>query len=125
MDEYASSRFISVWVTASTEPTSMVSTATTPSTSLKSQLAAGKATYTMRSSAPNAAIFVQAAMNAVIGVGAPWYTSGVQTWNGTAATLNSRPMASNAKPPASSAELLAEPSTAAWIAANSMLPAYP
>ncbi len=26
-------------------------------------------------------------MNAVTGVGAPWYTSGVHMWNGTAATL--------------------------------------
>ena len=30
-------------------------------------------------------------MNAVTGVGAPWYTSGVHTWNGTAATLNAEP----------------------------------
>ena len=31
----------------------------------------------MRSVAPIAAIFVHAAINPVIGVGAPWYTSGV------------------------------------------------
>ena len=30
-------------------------------------------------------------MNAVTGVGAPWYTSGVHMWNGTAATLKPRP----------------------------------
>ena len=30
-------------------------------------------------------------MNAVTGVGAPWYTSGVHMWNGTAATLNANP----------------------------------
>ena len=37
-------------------------------------------------------------MNAVTGVGAPWYTSGVQKWNGTAATLNPRPTSSSATP---------------------------
>ncbi|CFE47070.1 Uncharacterised protein [Mycobacterium tuberculosis] len=37
-------------------------------------------------------------MNPVIGVGAPWYTSGIQEWNGTAPTLNSRPTASSATP---------------------------
>ena len=41
-----------------------------------------------RSIAPNAAAFVAPAMNAVTGVGAPWYTSGVHMWNGAAATLN-------------------------------------
>ena len=52
----------------------------------------------MRSIAPNAAILVAAAMNAVIGVGAPWYTSGIHEWNGTAPTLNSTPTSSSAVP---------------------------
>ena len=30
-------------------------------------------------------------MNAVIGLGAPWYTSGVHMWNGTAEILNAEP----------------------------------
>jgi hypothetical protein len=29
--------------------------------------------------------------NAVIGIGAPWYTSGTHMWNGAAATLKPRP----------------------------------
>ncbi len=33
------------------------------------------------------------AMNAALGAGAPWYTSGAQKWNGAAATLKPRPMA--------------------------------
>src|SRR6476661_7696915 len=37
-------------------------------------------------------------MNAVMGVGAPWYTSGVQVWNGTAATLKPSPTSSSANP---------------------------
>src|SRR5450631_970819 len=38
---------------------------------------------------PKAAALIPAAMNPVIGVGAPWYASGSHMWNGTAATLNS------------------------------------
>ena len=41
--------------------------------------------------AAKAAALTAEAMNAVTGVGEPWYTSGVQTWNGTAATLNPSP----------------------------------
>ncbi|GAB3359011.1 hypothetical protein GCM10027452_24800 [Micromonospora halotolerans] len=63
---------MSVWVTASTAPTSMVSTATAPSTGVKSQEAPAKATWKTRSRAPNAATLVQAAMKPVTGVGAPW-----------------------------------------------------
>ena len=37
-------------------------------------------------------------MNAVTGVGAPWYTSGVHMWNGTAATLKPSPTSRSAKP---------------------------
>ena len=47
-----------------------------------------------RISAANAATFVAADMNAVTGVGAPWYASGAHMWNGTAATLNANPTAS-------------------------------
>ena len=63
---------MSVWVTASTAPTSMVSTAIAPSTGVKSQEAPPNATWKTRSSAPNAATLVQAAMKPVTGVGAPW-----------------------------------------------------
>ena len=51
------------------------------------------ATSRTRISARNAATFVAADMNAVTGVGAPWYTSGVHWWNGTADTLNPNPVA--------------------------------
>ena len=64
-------------------------------------------------------------MNAVTGVGAPWYTSGVQTWNGTAAALNSRPIASSARPRYSRIRSLVEDWIASWIAAKLICPAYP
>ena len=37
-------------------------------------------------------------MNPVIGVGAPWYTSGIHEWNGTAPTLNNSPTDNSATP---------------------------
>ena len=52
----------------------------------------------MRRSAANAATLVADAMNAVTGVGAPWYTSGVHMWNGTAATLKPSPTSRSTSP---------------------------
>src|SRR5580704_13002125 len=46
---------------------------------------------TMRNKTANAAAFGAVDINPTIGAGAPSYTSGVQTWNGAAATLNPRP----------------------------------
>ena len=54
-----------------------------------------------RISAAKPAAFVADAMNAVTGVGAPWYTSGVHMWNGTAATLKPSPTRRSAKPASS------------------------
>ena len=45
----------------------------------------------MRRKMANAAAFGPAERNAVTGVGAPWYTSGAQIWNGAADTLNASP----------------------------------
>src|SRR5215212_9309042 len=81
-DEYAIIRLTSVWVRPSTAPITMDSVATAHSTPRHSHRVEPKATVNTRRMAPNAATLVQAAMNAVTGVGAPWYTSGVQAWNG-------------------------------------------
>ena len=77
----------------------------------------------MRSIAPKAAILVAAAMNAVIGVGAPWYTSGIHEWNGTAPTLNSTPTSSSAMP-ISASDVLPDPdATASAMPPRSSVPA--
>ena len=55
-----------------------------------------------RSIAANAPALATAAMNPVTGEGAPWYTSGVHMWNGTAAILNPKPTNSSARPASSS-----------------------
>src|SRR5687767_5977222 len=81
---------------ATTEPTTMVSAAMATRAGVSSHDTGPRATWTTRIRAANPATFVPAAMNPVTGVGAPWYTSGVHMWNGTAATLNENPTARRA-----------------------------
>ena len=49
--------------------------------------------------AANADVLLAVAINPEMGVGAPWYTSGVHMWNGTAETLKKNPTSSSAVPP--------------------------
>src|SRR5580700_3409127 len=58
-----------------------------------------KSTRNMAAKAPALAT---AAMKPVTGEGAPWYTSGVHMWNGTAATLKANPTSNRASPARSS-----------------------
>ena len=51
--------------------------------------------------AANAPALATAAMNPVTGEGAPWYTSGVHMWKGTAATLKAKPTIISARPASS------------------------
>ena len=51
-----------------------------------------------RMSAANPPTLAMAAMYPVMGLGAPWYTSGVHTWKGTAATLKPNPTNNSAIP---------------------------
>src|SRR5206468_11519496 len=93
IEEYASMRLMFVWAMASTEPTTTVTAARTTTKGFQSHVSGLNATMNTRSSAPKAATFVPALMNAVTHVGAPWYASGVHIWNGTAATLKANPTA--------------------------------
>ena len=95
-------RLTLVCTTASTEPTTSDSTASTQMTGRQSSRWNGSAITSTRSIAANAAALPADAMNAVTGDGAPWYTSGVHTWNGAAATLNPRPTISRAMPASTS-----------------------
>ena len=65
-------RLTSVWVSPSTAPITIEAIATTHSTPRHSHTVEPNATVNTRRIAPNAATFVQAAMNAVTEVGAPW-----------------------------------------------------
>src|SRR5512136_2424337 len=55
--------------------------------------APGKATTKAAMITEKAAALGPTEKKAAIGVGAPWYTSGVHIWNGAAETLNARPLA--------------------------------
>ena len=64
-------------------------------------------------------------MNAVTEVGAPWYTSGVHMWNGTAATLKPNPTITSIKAMRIIESSRPRASTAAAISTRRVLPAAP
>ena len=70
----------------------------TPENALACAAVPASAERKTRARSANAAVFTPAAMNAVTGVGAPSYTSGVQAWNGTAAILKAMPAATRPRP---------------------------
>ena len=92
MLEYASMRFTLVCAIAATFPTVIVSAAITESSMFQSAWIGPNATKKVRRNAAKAAALGPADMNAVMGVGAPSYTSGVHMWKGTSATLNANPI---------------------------------
>src|SRR5688572_1270145 len=98
-------RLTSACTTASTGPTTSDATANTQTTGRQSSRYGPSPATSTRNIAANAAALPTEAISAVIGVGAPSYTSGVQTWKGTAATLNPRPTRSRAMPASRSASL--------------------
>src|SRR5690349_3438741 len=64
-----------------------------------------KPTNNNRSSTAKPAAFDAVDKNPATGVGAPWYTSGAQNWNGTMVTLKPRPTTINAiRPKANNTE---------------------
>src|SRR5664279_2162197 len=121
-EEYASIRFMSVWVIPMTEPMTMEAAAMMATTGCHVQVIGCSAEKHTRSIAANEATLVQEAMNAVTGVGAPWYTSGVHRWNGPTDALNSSPTMTNAIPPSSSASLLSPALDCSAMAANRVEP---
>ena len=78
-------------VIASTLPTVIVTMANTSNSNAQSVTSAGNPCPKIRNSMANDAAFEPTDRNAVIGVGAPSYTSGAHMWNGAAAILNPRP----------------------------------
>src|SRR5579863_1149045 len=88
IDEYASNRLTLLCTNAPTLPKVIDSAAATQ----RSQKRPGASMVnTTRSRTANAAAFGAVDMKPTIGAGAPSYTSGVQMWNGAAATLNPSP----------------------------------
>src|ERR1700716_1182675 len=94
MLEYAIRRLILVWTMAMRLPTVIVTNARTPKSTDHSGLIPGSAPLKMRRMTAKPAALEPTEKNAVAGVAAPWYTSGVQSWNGAAAILKPRPATS-------------------------------
>src|SRR5215213_279211 len=102
-DEYARIRLTLRWRSAAMFPTASDTHAITAIATRHRSSFPGKAVTSTRYVTASAAIFVADAMNAVTGVGAPWYASGVHMWNGAAETLKPRPVMIIASPTTSNA----------------------
>ncbi len=85
-------RFTSVCFSAPRLPTVIESAAIAHIRTDQRCCMAPKPTKVIRSSTANAAALGAVDIKPTTGEGAPWYTSGVHTWNGAADTLNPRPM---------------------------------
>src|SRR5438270_12912682 len=83
-----------VWTIATRLPTVIVTNASTPNSSAHSVAMPGSALLNRRRMTANPAAFEPTEKNAVAGVAAPWYTSGVQSWKGAAAILKPSPATS-------------------------------
>src|SRR6266850_4432066 len=92
MLEYASIRFVFVCTRATTFPAVIVIAARTANTDDHSTASGPIPPTSTRRIAAKAAAFGATDMNAVAGVGAPSYASGVHWWKGTTAALNPRPV---------------------------------
>src|ERR1017187_472016 len=88
IEEYASRRLMFVCTSAPTLPKVMERAA---AIQISQKRPGALMVKTTRSSTANAAAFGAVDMKPTIGAGAPSYTSGVQMWNGAAATLNPSP----------------------------------
>src|SRR5258708_37916366 len=97
MLEYASIRFTFPCASATTLPPVIVIAARIAKTALQSRPSGPRLPIITRRMAANAAAFGATLMNAVAGVGAPSYASGVHWWNGTTAALNARPTVTSAR----------------------------
>src|SRR2546423_13588757 len=91
MELEASRRLILDCVSAAKLPMVMESSAESQTSGSHPDPMGSKAVMKIRRNTANAAALGPADINAVTGVGEPWYTSGAQIWKGAPETLNPRP----------------------------------
>src|ERR1700738_4594149 len=125
MLEYASIRFTFGWTSATILPPVIVTAASTANTALQSSPNGPSEPIMIRRMAANAAAFGATLMNAVAGVGAPSYASGVHWWNGTTAALNARPTVTSARATSVAPSLSPRFATASATPANAVVPLIP
>ena len=87
-----------VWLTAAKAPSAMDAIERKTMICCHWPMSSANGLMSTRVKSAIAATLGAAAKNAVTGVGAPSYTSGVHMWNGTAAILNARPAERNTSP---------------------------
>ena len=102
IDEYARIRFTFRCTSAARFPIASDATAIPANAHVQRRASCANDVSSTRSASSSAATFVAADMNAVTGVGAPSYTSGVHMWNGAAEDLNASPATISASPSTSS-----------------------
>src|SRR3954469_23942275 len=108
-------RFTLDWPSAPTLPITIVAAARKASAGAQFGWASIRATSKRRIVTPSAAALVAVAMNAVIAVGAPSYTSGVHWWKGATDALKARPARASAGPVRKGGSVIvAPPRDGAW-----------
>ncbi len=98
MEEYAISRLKLVCPIAASEPSSIEQTETSTINCCHDATRCPNGMPITRRISAIAATFGAVLRNAVTGVGAPSYTSGVHIWNGTAEILNTSPAITKTTP---------------------------
>ena len=106
-------------------PTTIETAASAARAGCQSPAAGPSATSKKRTRTQNTAALVATDMNAVTGVGAPSYTSGVHWWKGATESLNARPVAESAIPINSSGSSSTEVPAAARMPEKSVEPVAP
>src|SRR6201996_4454876 len=125
IEEYAISRLMLVCPIAANAPSTIEAMATITTNSCHAPTSEANDVPMTRSSSDIAATFGAVAKNAVTGVGAPSYTSGVHMWNGTADTLNASPTSTNTRPTTSPGDALSGCTSSPCNAVRSMVPENP
>src|ERR1041385_3475131 len=116
-------RLMLVCQSAAKLPTHIEARATPHNRGVQRLAMGSKAVTKMRRKTANAAALGPAERKAETGVGAPWYTSGAQIWNGAAETLNARPTNINAAAsPTKTAEGAPGPTIALRMAFSMIVP---
>src|SRR5579862_1614140 len=101
-DEYASIRLMFRCVSAAMLPIASDAHTIPATAHVQRRASLGNAVSSTRYVTTSAATLVADDMNAVTGVGAPWYASGVHMWNGAADALKPSPTITIASPATSS-----------------------
>src|SRR5207253_1798709 len=112
-------------ISAAKLPTNMVASADDQTNGSQRFVIGPRAVVKTRTNTANAAALGPADMNNVTGAGAPWYTSGAQTWNGAAETLNAKPTNMSAAAVPTSAGLGRAIGSAALISVRFVCPVMP